>query len=167
MKMIDWQKEVESRKENLLRDLFDLIKIESIKDEGTMSSHYPMGEKVGEALDFVLELSESIGLQTKNVDGYAGYAQYGEHSNEEETIGILCHVDVVPATGEWTSPPFEPVIRDGRIYARGAIDDKGPTIAAFYGLKIVKELGLPLKKNVRMIFGTDEESGMSCLKSNY
>jgi succinyl-diaminopimelate desuccinylase len=161
--MVNWNEEVLSRKEELLDDLFDLLRIESIKDESTKTSQYPMGSKVGEALDFVLDLSKRSGFGTKNVDGYAGYAEYGD-TNEEDAIGVLCHVDVVPATGEWTSSPFEPTIRDGKIFARGAIDDKGPTMAAFYGLKIVKELGLPLKNNVRIIFGTDEESGMSCMK---
>ncbi|MBM7662596.1 succinyl-diaminopimelate desuccinylase [Bacillus mesophilus] len=161
--MINWYQEVLARKEELLNDLVGLLKIESIKDESTITPQYPMGEKVGEALDYMLSISESSGLKTKNVDGYAGYAEMGQ-GNNEDAVGILCHVDVVPATGEWSSPPFEPTIRDGKLYARGAIDDKGPTIAAYYGMKIVKELGLPLQKRVRMIFGTDEESGMSCMK---
>ncbi|MFD1739668.1 dipeptidase PepV [Bacillus salitolerans] len=161
--MVNWNEEVLKRKEELMKDLFDLIRIESIKDEATKSERHPMGEKIGEALDFMLRLSEKSGLQTKNVDGYAGHAEY-INDPSEETIGILCHVDVVPATGEWATPPFEPTIKDGKLYARGSIDDKGPTMAAFYGLKIVKELGLPLRKNIRIIFGTDEESGMSCMK---
>jgi succinyl-diaminopimelate desuccinylase len=161
--MVNWYEEVLTRKEELLKDLEGLLKIESIKDEQTKSTQYPMGTKVGEALDYVLSLSETAGLTTKNLDGYAGYADLGD-GDLGDMVGVLCHVDVVPATGEWTSPPFEPAIRDGKLYARGAIDDKGPTIAAVYGLKIVKELGLPLQKRVRIIFGTDEESGMSCMK---
>lgn len=161
--MMDWQKEVQARKEELLADLFALLRIESTKDLDSKSEGRPMGQKIGEALELILQKADQAGFKTKNLDGYAGYAQYGDHQ-DQELIGILCHVDVVPATGEWTSPPFEPTIRDGKIFARGAIDDKGPTMAAFYGLKIVKELGLPLSKDVRMIFGTDEESGMSCMR---
>ncbi|WP_456276739.1 dipeptidase PepV [Bacillus sp. AK128] len=161
--MVNWYEEVLARKDELLKDLEGLLKIESIKDETTKSSQYPMGRKVGEALDYVLSISEEAGLTTKNLDGYAGYADLGE-GDLENMVGVLCHVDVVPATGEWTSPAFEPTIRDGKLFARGAIDDKGPTMAAFYGMKIVKELGLPLQKRVRIIFGTDEESGMSCMK---
>ncbi|MEJ8302348.1 dipeptidase PepV [Saccharibacillus sacchari] len=161
--MIDWQKEAESRREDLLRDLDGLLRIESVKDLATASTERPMGQAIGEALDYMLQRTEELGLDVKNVDGYAGHAQYGRF-DPDTTIGILGHVDVVPATGAWTSPPFEPTIRGGKLYARGAIDDKGPTIAALYGLKIVKELGLPLSKNVRLIFGTDEESGMSCMR---
>nr|WP_246943050.1 dipeptidase PepV [Bacillus pinisoli] len=161
--MVNWYEEVLARKEELLKDLKELLKIESVKDESSTSTRFPMGEKVGEALDLMLSKAGSSGFHTKNVDGYAGYAEHGDGSHDD-MIGILCHVDVVPATGEWTTPPFEPTIRDGKLFARGAIDDKGPTMAAYYGLKIVKELGLPLQKRVRLIFGTDEESGMSCMK---
>jgi succinyl-diaminopimelate desuccinylase len=161
--MVNWYEEVVARKEELLQDLFGLLRIESVKDENTMSKKYPMGERVGEALDYMLKLSTHSGLIVKNLDGYAGYGQLG-NSSAEDYVGVLCHVDVMPAPGEWTSPPFTPVIRDGKIFARGAIDDKGPTMAAFYAMKIVKELGLPLKRNVRIIFGTDEESGMSCMR---
>ncbi|WP_029752036.1 dipeptidase PepV, partial [Streptococcus suis] len=54
---------------------------------------------------------------------------------------------------------YEPQIIDGKLFARGSSDDKGPTMACYYGLKIIKELGLPTSKKVRFIVGTDEESG--------
>ena len=47
----------------------------------------------------------------------------------EELVGILCHVDVVPEGDGWTTPAYSADIRDGKIFARGAIDDKGPTMA--------------------------------------
>jgi succinyl-diaminopimelate desuccinylase len=161
--MINWFQEVQSRKEELMDDLFGLLKIESVKDLSTKTNDRPMGKNIGTALEYVLNLSTKAGFQTKNLEGLAGFAEHGK-SVSDDYVGILCHVDVVPATGNWTSPPFEPTIRNGKIYARGAIDDKGPTMAAFYGLKLVKELGLPLKRNIRIIFGTDEESGMSCMR---
>ncbi|MHC0038399.1 dipeptidase PepV [Pseudoneobacillus sp. C159] len=161
--MVNWYEEVLRRKDAIIKDLFGLLEIESVKDVSSQSPVRPMGEKVGEALDYMLNLSLQAGFTTKNLDGYVGYLE-DKNSRSDDYIGILCHLDVVPATGDWTSPPFQPTIRDGKIFARGAIDDKGPTIAAFYGLKMVKELGLPMKNNVRIIFGTDEESGMSCIK---
>lgn len=160
--MIDWQREAEVRKNDLMKDLIGILEIASIKDLSTATAERPMGDKIGEALEYMLKLSEEAGFTVKNVDGMAGHAEL--EGGGEGTIGILCHVDVVPAPGEWTTPPFEPEVRDGRLYARGSIDDKGPTLAAFYGLKMVRELGLELRKNVRIIFGTDEESGMSCMR---
>ena len=53
---------------------------------------------------------------------------------------------------------------DNKIYGRGAIDDKGPAIGALYAMKAVKDSGIKLNKKVRMIFGTDEESGWEDLK---
>jgi len=90
-----------------------------------------------------------------------GFAEWGE---AEDYIRVLAHVDVVPAPREWITPSYEPTIRDGKLYARGTIDDKGPGMAAFYALKILKDLGLPLKRKIRMIYGTDEESGMRCVQ---
>ncbi|MFC7443304.1 dipeptidase PepV [Laceyella putida] len=155
MSEIRWLEEVEKRKEDLLAELSGLLRIESVLDESTAGPQAPFGRKIAEALEYMLQLGEKDGFTTKNVDGYAGHIEYGEG---EELIGLVSHVDVVPAGEGWTSPPYAPEVRDGKLYARGAIDDKGPTMAAYYALKIVKELGLPLSKRVRLIIGTDEES---------
>jgi succinyl-diaminopimelate desuccinylase len=125
--LVNWYQEILHRKDEMINDLFGLLKIESVKNVGSQSPGRPMGEKVGEALEYMLKLAEQAGFTTDNLDGYAGYLE-DKHSQSEDYIGVLCHVDVVPATGEWTSPPFQPTIRDGKIFARGAIDDKGPTI---------------------------------------
>ncbi|RKJ18011.1 M20/M25/M40 family metallo-hydrolase, partial [Butyricicoccus sp. 1XD8-22] len=63
----------------------------------------------------------------------------------------------------WTYPPFKGEVVDGKLYGRGAIDDKGPTIASLLALKMVKDAGIKLNKRVRMIIGTDEESGFRCV----
>ena len=80
----------------------------------------------------------------------------------EELVGILCHVDVVPEGDGWTTPAYSADIRDGKIL-HGAIDDKRPNDGKYYAMKIVKKLGLPLSKRVRMIIGTDEESNWKCV----
>lgn len=160
--MINWYEEVLKRKENLLLDLDGLLRIPSVKQMETSEPDAPMGKEIGRALRYMLDLSAQDGFRTVNLEGYVGYAELGD-SPSNDYIAVLGHLDVVAATGNWTSPPYEPTIRDGKLYARGAIDDKGPTLAAYYGLKIVKELGLPLKHNVRFIFGTDEESGSRCM----
>ena len=76
----------------------------------------------------------------------------------------LAHVDVVPAGDGWTHPPFGAEIDDGKIYARGAIDDKGPAMAALWAILAVKECGVPLTHRLRLILGADEESGFECVK---
>lgn len=74
---------------------------------------------------------------------------------------MLCHLDVVPAGDGWQSDPFTLLKKDGKLFGRGAIDDKGPAVATLFALRAVKELGLPIRENVRFIFGTDEENGSS------
>ncbi|WP_409289899.1 dipeptidase PepV [Peribacillus sp. SCS-37] len=162
MEQVNWKKEAEERKENLIADTRRLLAIRSVlpeDEEGTPEA--PFGEGIQEALEFMLELGQKDGFTVKNVDNYAGHIEMGEG---EEIVGILCHLDVVPEGDGWTSDPFAGEIRDGKIYARGAIDDKGPTMTAYYAMKIVKELGLPLNKRVRMILGTDEETQWRCVE---
>ncbi len=117
--------------------------LRSILDEENITEDAPLGKGVKEALDFMLALGEQDGFVSKNVGNVAGHLEFG---SGKELVGILCHVDVVPEGEGWTSDPFGAEIRDGKIYARGALDDKGPTMAAYYAMKIVKELGLPLAK---------------------
>ncbi|WP_059171447.1 dipeptidase PepV [Bacillus sp. FJAT-27445] len=157
---VNWLEEVEKRKDNLLEDTRKLLQIKSVLDEEADSLEAPLGQGIKEALDFMLNLGEKDGFTVKNTDNLAGHIEMGKG---KELVGILCHVDVVPEGDGWTSDAYSAEIRDGKIYARGALDDKGPTMAAYYGMKIVKELGLPLKKRVRMIIGTDEESDWRCV----
>ncbi len=121
----------------------------------------PFGEAIRKALDLMLEFGMRDGFEVKNIANFAGHIEMGQG---EEILGILGHLDVVPAGGKWTDDPFSATLRDGRIYARGAMDDKGPTIAAYLAMKIIKDLGVPLRKRVRLILGCDEESGMRCIK---
>ncbi|MBS4191688.1 dipeptidase PepV [Bacillus sp. FJAT-49705] len=160
MSTINWTQEVENRKDALIEDTKKLLQIKSVLDEENATEDAPLGKGVKEALHFMLQIGEKDGFIAKNVGNLAGHLEFGQG---EEIVGILCHVDVVPEGDGWSSDPFGAEIRDGKIYARGAIDDKGPTMTAYYAMKIIKELGLPLNKRVRMIIGTDEESDWRCV----
>lgn len=152
---IDWKKEAESRRDDLLNDLKSMLRIESVRDESKKTPEAPLGPGPKAGLDQFLKIAARDGFKTTNIDGMAGEIAFGEG---DETLGILAHVDVMPAGKGWNTDPFNPIIKDGKIYARGASDDKGPSMAAYYGLKIIKELGLPVSKKVAFILGTDEES---------
>ncbi|PFN27536.1 dipeptidase PepV [Bacillus cereus] len=160
MSAINWTEEVTKRKDDLIRDTQQFLQIKSVWEEESAKEGAPFGEGVEKALSFMLHKGEAEGFVSKNLEGYAGHLEMGQG---EELVGILCHVDVVPEGDGWTTPAYSADIRDGKIFARGAIDDKGPTMAAYYAMKIVKELGLPLSKRVRMILGTDEESNWKCV----
>lgn len=161
MTVINWAEEVEKRKDDIIKETQGLLRIKSVFDESSISENAPFGEGILKALNFLLRKGEEGQFITKNVDGYAGYMEFGQG---EESIGILCHLDVVPEGNDWSYDPYGAIIEDGKIFARGAIDDKGPTMAAFFAMKIVKELGLPISKRVRMILGCDEESSWKCVE---
>lgn len=154
--MIDFKAEVEARKEVMLEDLISLLRINSERDDSQVDDKHPFGPGPVKALEHFLAMAERDGYQTRNIDNYAGDFEFGQG---EEVLGIFAHLDVVPAGAGWDTDPYEPVIKDNRIYARGSSDDKGPTLACYYALKIIKDLGLPVSKKVRFIVGTDEESG--------
>lgn len=96
----------------------------------------------------------------------AGFAEFGEG---EELIGIIGHLDVVPAKEEdWSYSPFVPTIHHNCIYGRGAIDDKGPVVSSLYAMKsvmdYVQEHGIKLQKRVRLIVGLNEEKDWKCIE---
>ncbi|MEN1938533.1 dipeptidase PepV [Paenibacillus sp. 102] len=161
MNAVSWKDEVEKRQHCLIEDTCRFLKIKSVLDETSISENAPFGEGIRQALEFLLDKGHVDGFITKNVDGYAGHIEIGEG---KELVGILCHIDVVPEGEGWTTPPYSADIRDNKIYARGALDNKGPAMAIYYALKIIKELQLPLRKRIRMIIGTDEESSWKCVK---
>lgn len=154
--MVNWTKIIEPYKKNLLIDLEKLLLIPSVKDPETTSPDAPFGRGIQEALDYMLNLGKRDGFITKDVDHYAGHLEVGQG---EKLLGILSHLDVVPAeTDQWDTPPFTPVIKDDKLFARGALDDKGPTLMAYYAVKILKELGYHFNQRIRLIYGTDEEN---------
>ncbi|EUJ32853.1 dipeptidase PepV [Listeria floridensis FSL S10-1187] len=161
MSEINWQEEVEKRKDDFYKDLEGLLRIPSVRDDSKKTEDAPFGPDVKKALDYMLDLGKKDGFTTKEVGNVAGHIEYGQG---EELVGVLGHVDVVPVGDGWSNDPFDPILKDGKLFARGVADDKGPTIAGYYALKIVKELGLPLSKRIRVIVGSDEESGMSCVE---
>ena len=161
MKKIDWLKEATERKDELIQATQAFLRIKSVLDPQTARDGAPFGEGIRQALDYALEVCRQAGMTIKDVDGYAAHAEFG---SGDELIGVLSHVDVVPEGEGWSTPPYAAEIVDGKLVARGAIDDKGPTMAAIFAAKLVLELGLPLSKRVRLIFGTDEESSWQCVE---
>ncbi len=153
---INYQQEVNNRKEEIIKTLVELLQIKSVLDPSTANENMPFGKGINDALEYMLNLGKKDGFNTLQDGGYAGHISYGEG---EKIIGILCHLDVVPEGEGWLYPPYEAKIVDDKVYARGITDDKGPTIASYYALKIIKDLNIKLKNQIRIILGTDEETG--------
>lgn len=158
-KMVDqW---LDLHKESMVCALQELIRFPSVSDASAAAEGAPFGPDDKAALNFALSLCSSFGFECCDLDGYIGYADCGEG---EETLGVLTHLDVVPAGEGWKYEPFGAEIHEGRIYGRGALDDKGPAIAAIFALAAIKSCDIPFTRKVRLMMGCDEECGMSCVK---
>lgn len=151
---------LEKYKEEIIKNLVSWLQIDSVYDEKTSSKSVPFGKGVADSLNFIAKLAKEDGFAVQNYDGYVTEITYG---NDEELVMVLGHADVVPEGTGWTHPPFEAKIVDNKIYARGASDDKGPTMAAYYALKMIKDNNIPLKRSIRLVVGGNEERGSSCL----
>ena len=147
--------------DQMIKDLQDLLAIASLSDEAHATETAPFGPKIREALDWMLNQGKNDGFETLDVDGYAGLISYGQQS---QSIGMLGHLDIVPVGEGWSVDPFGGEVKDGYIFGRGSGDDKGPTIAAYYAMKIIRDLGIELNKKIMLIVGCDEETGMRCMK---
>lgn len=142
--------------DEMIRSLIELINIPSVIDE--TSSERPFGLGIDKALKKTLEICEALGFRTYyDPDGYYGYAEVG---HGPEMIGILGHIDIVSEgdASNWNHKPYEGEVDGGKLYGRGSIDDKGPLVAAIYGVKALMDAEVILNKRIRIIIGTDEEN---------
>ena len=151
---------VASYKDELIANIQKWVSVPSVKAEPS-GENAPFGAATRRMLDMALEDAKSFGFEVRDIDGYAGDVSFG---SGPETMGMLAHLDVVPAGDGWTHAPWGGEVDGGRIYGRGTTDDKGPALCALYAMRAVKEAGLPLKDGVRLILGCDEETGMSDMR---
>ena len=136
------------------KDLKGLISIKSYLDNAI---DYPT-PIMKEVLEYMVSLAHRDGIMTTYIDpeGYYGYIEIGQG---EKLLGLLGHLDVVgPGDLEsWNTEPFELTNKDGKLFGRGVQDDKGPVLLSYYLMKELLEEG-NLKKRIRLIMGTDEET---------
>lgn len=151
------------QKDAMLRDIKELVAIPSVRGEAAEGMPYGIGPAM--ALRKATEMMERQSLTVKTYDDCVAA---GDLTDLPAGLDILAHLDVVPAGNGWSvCEPFSPVEKDGNLYGRGTIDDKGPAVAALYAMACVKALGVDLKRNVRLILGTDEECGSTDLPHYY
>ncbi|MBR0420697.1 MAG: Sapep family Mn(2+)-dependent dipeptidase [Erysipelotrichaceae bacterium] len=148
---------IEKNIENMKKDLGRLVECPSVYSDDME----PFGKANHEVLDRALAMMEEKDLKTTNLDYYCGFGETGEG---DKLIGILAHLDVVPAGDGWDSDPFVMVEKDGKLYGRGVSDDKGAAVASMYALKYLIQENYPFKKRVRLILGCNEETGSKCIR---
>ncbi|MGL4484852.1 MAG: M20/M25/M40 family metallo-hydrolase, partial [Anaerovoracaceae bacterium] len=170
----------------MINKLQELLAIESVAQlSENPNPEAPFGQGVNKAFKYTLDLGKSMGFLIKNVDNYGGHIEFPGYmlddkgeiiGTTQESIGIACHLDTVPVGDNWSKDPLGSNVEDeegngisiedivtlaevkGKIYGRGAIDNKGPTIAVLFAMKELLDEGYKPDKNIRLILGLDEEN---------
>ncbi len=156
---MDISRRVDNSLNRTIEFLKELIKIDSQQGEPILQCPFGIGPK--KSLEKTLDYCASLGFSVKNIDNYIGYAEIGEG---KELIGIPMHLDVVPPGDGWSVDPFSGVVIDNIIYGRGAVDNKGAVSMLIHVLKNIEDMYPTINKRIRLIFGTNEETGMECIK---
>ncbi len=163
---------IENNWSRIVSDIKRLVQIPSFEDKESASDDAPFGDGPRKALSEVLGIAEDMGFTTHDLDGYAGFADLIGESDVE--IGMIGHVDVVPAGSGWDFEPYDLTPKDNYLIGRGIIDDKGPTVVCLHAMKCLKDFlendALDRQAGVgeqarfpytlRIIFGANEETGM-------
>ncbi len=147
-----------------------------LKDLIRIPTFVPPGEHYGEIVDWLIPVFNDLGFKCERVDMPVDIYESRQRTEElsgvranllatkdygaKESVDVYTHLDVVPAGEGWSTPPFEPVIKDGRIYGRGVADSKGSVASLLTALRIMNEQGLEGKYNIRVALTTDEELGL-------
>lgn len=142
----------------ILEDLKSLVRIPSVSRAGEGGK--PFGTACAQVLDLALQKAAARGFYTNNHDDWYGTAFYAFQQEGESLIGIFSHLDVVEAGDDWIYDPFEPTEVNGFLIGRGAGDNKSGAVIGLYAMQILKDLEIPLRSNVMLYFGTNEEKGM-------
>ncbi len=173
---MEYLKLIEEYKHEMIKTLQELISMKSVaepaindRDEGFL----PFGRGVHDCFKYMLAKASADGFDVENVDNYGGHIEFGGYFLDEageiigtstEIVGVLAHLDVVPEGSDWKVDPYAGVIADGKVYGRGASDNKGPLVASYYAMKALKDAGIVPGKKVRMILGLDEETDWDGMK---
>ena len=151
----DW---FEERKEDMARDIMRLVRIDSVSNPDAPVK--PFGQGCRLCMDEMLKIGEEHGFYTENYEYYVGSIGKKE-KNWENLIGFWNHLDVVPVGNDWDYEPFSPVRKEHFIIGRGSQDNKGPAIGILYLMECLRELQIPMKHELCLFVGCDEERGMS------
>lgn len=143
-----------ARRAEMISAVSRLVGVKSVRGDAEPGAPFGPGPRA--ALDEALKLCAELGFAVRDYDHYVGLCDLNDKPTQ---LHILGHLDVVGEGTGWATDPYTCVEKDGMLYGRGVSDDKGPVCAALLAMKAVRDLGLPVSKNARLILGTDEESG--------
>lgn len=145
---------VDQQLEQATADISAWVKIQSVTAEGD-----PFRQEKQKMLEAVIERANALGLKGWMLNGNQ-VAVVDLPGRTDQVLGILVHADVVPAGNlqTWEHPPFSGLVKDGELWGRGSLDDKGPIAASLHVMAILKQWGIFPEKTVRLIVGSSEEN---------
>jgi len=139
-----------------LHALQKLLQIPSV--EGAPEQNAPFGKEPKRAIEYIVELGKQYGFPAFIVNDAMAVVEWG---TSDDYVGVLGHVDVVAAGTGWNYEPFDLTESNGKFYGRGILDNKGPILSCLFALIQLKEMGITPKRKIRLLFGSNEESGMA------
>ncbi len=160
-------KEIEALREDMINTLVELIRIPAISPDSGGEGEYDKAQKLLEIIkDWPFDKVEVYNSPDKrakngvrpNILAY----YYGEQGEKSPRLWILTHLDVVPPgdLGKWTvTKPFEPIVKDGKIYGRGSEDNGQSLVASLYAVRALMNLDIRPKRTIILAFVSDEETG--------
>ena len=154
-----FKKDYEQKSLELLKKLISYDStLKSYKENGKE----PFGKDLYDILNYLLSYGENDGFIAKNIDNYAGHLEFGEG---KDILGILAHLDIVPyKKEEWDTNPLELTIKDGKMFGRGALDDKGGVVAGYIAMKMLLDEGFKPNKRIRLIVAVMRKLNLVVLK---
>lgn len=147
----------DGHKDAMVEDIKRLVRIDSVSRPGTDGT--PFGKGCAQALEEMLAIGREHGFTCENHGGIVGSIG-GEEKHWDNLIGFWNHLDIVPTGSGWENGPFDPVVKDRFLIGRGVQDNKGPAVGILYMMQCLRELNVPLKHELCLFVGTDEERGM-------
>jgi len=156
--MTAWKNYLEANQDRYLKELLEFLSIPSIS---SLKEHKADVAKAGE---WVAARLQAAGIENVQVLPTGGHpVVYGDwmHAPDKPTVLIYGHFDTQPVDPLelWTQPPFEPALKDNRVYARGASDDKGNMLAPILTVEALLSCESQLPVNVKCFFEGQEEIG--------
>lgn len=156
--MANWETYLEENKPRFLNEMLDFLRIPSIS---SLSEH---SSDVQRAAEWVADRMQAASIEEVCILPTGGHpVVYGEwmHASGKPTILIYGHFDTQPVDplNLWSHPPFDPVVRDGRVYARGASDDKGNMLIPILAVEAMLKSEGVLPVNLKFFFEGQEEIG--------
>lgn len=148
---------IEQNWEEIVEEIGKLVAVASVVDFDRATPEDPSGPEAHEGLKAAVDLATRLGLDAWDDAGEIGIADL--KGSTDTLLAMICHADVVAPGVGWTLDPWTLLRKDGFLLGRGTLDDKGPLVVALYCMKFFKERGEQLPYTLRMLIGTNEETG--------